>query len=288
MSEDSESAATQPEATSAGDHPTAPVAAGLAATLLAEFAAMVRFWSRLPLPRLGPADDPAAPPPFGRAIRMLPWASLVVAAPAALLVALLGTSGLPDLAIGGLAVALTAALTGALHEDGFADVADGFGGGYTVERRLEIMKDSRIGAFGGVALAAQFVLRASLIGEAIDRFDGLGAALVVLAVAALARVLSLVLMVALPPARPDGLGRAAGRPETAPLAVALLGGLVVVAALALPIAGPTETVAALVTASATVFALGLLARRKIGGFTGDVVGAGTIAAEIAALVGLLV
>ena len=263
-------------------------ASSLAATLLAECAAMVRFWSRLPLPRLGPADDPAAPAPFARAIRMLPWASLVIAAPSAALVALLGPTGLPDLVVGALAVALLAVVTGAFHEDGFADVADGFGGGFTVERRLEIMKDSRIGAFGGVALAAQFVLRASLIGEAVDRFDGLGAGLVVLAVAAMARPLSLVLMVALPPARPDGLGRAAGRPETDALAAALVGGGAVVSGLALPVAGLAATLAALTLAAGAVLALGGLARGKIGGFTGDVVGAGTLTAEIGLLLGLLI
>ncbi len=262
-------------------------APGSAATLLAEFAAMVRFWSRLPLPRLGPADDPAAPAPFARAIRMLPWASLAIAAPSAVLVALLGPTGLPDLAVGALAVALLAVVTCAFHEDGFADVADGFGGGFTVERRLEIMKDSRIGAFGGVALAAQFVLRASLIGEAVDRFDGLGAGLVVLAVAAMARPLSLVLMVALPPARPDGLGRAAGRPQTGALAAALVGGVAVVSGLALPVAGLAAILAALALATGAVLALGRLARAKVGGFTGDVVGAGTLTAEIGLLLGLL-
>lgn len=256
------------------------------AALLAEFAAQVRFWSRLPLPSVGPADDLAEPPPFARAIRMLPWAALIVAAPTAIAVAILAPTSLPGLAVGALAVAVQAWVTGAFHEDGFADVADGFGGGHTAERRLEIMKDSRIGAFGGTAIAAQFVLRAALIGAAADRFGPL-AGLAVLAVAALARVLPLILMTVLPPARPDGLGRSAGRPERRPLAAAVIGAAVLAFALLPAVAGPAAFVTALVLALAAVLGLGLLARAKIGGFTGDVIGAGTIATEIAAFVGLL-
>ncbi len=266
--------------------PTAPAGGGVAA-VFADLAAMVRFYSRLPMPRLGRGDDPAAPPPFGRAIRMLPWASLVVAAPSASTLVLLAPTALPSPVVAALALAVLAVVTGAFHEDGVADVADGFGGGHTVERRLEIMKDSRIGAFGGLALAAQFVLRTGLLAEVLDRFDGLGAALVLLAVAALARVLPLLLMVALPPARTDGLGRAAGRPGPSALAAAFVGGAVLISGLVLPLAGGLATLAGIAAAGAAVLGLGLAARRAIGGFTGDVVGAGTIFAEIAAMVGLL-
>lgn len=276
--------AATPE-TAAG--PTRPRRIGPITSLLADLAAMVRFYSRLPVPRLGPADDPAAPPPFGRAIRMLPWASLVIAAPGALVATAAAPSGLPDLAVGALSVATAAWVCGAFHEDGLADVADGFGGGATVERRLAIMKDSRIGAFGGTALAAQFVLRASLIGEAVDRFDGVGAGLAILAVAATARVLPLGLMVLLPPARPDGLGRAAGRPERGALVGAGIGTAIVLAAGLGPLVGAEGIAATVGCAAAALVGLGATARAKIGGFTGDVVGAGTLLAEIAALVGLL-
>ncbi len=260
-------------------------ATGLAG-LVADFAAMVRFYSRLPLPRLGAADDPAAPPPFGRAIRMLPVAGLAIAAGPAALLAALAPSALPSLTVAALTLATLAYLTGAFHEDGFADVADGFGGGFTAERRLEIMKDSRIGAFAGVALAVQFVLRASLLAEAIDRFDGLGAGLVVLGVAVLARVAPLGLMVALDPARADGLGRAAGRPEPGAFGFAVAAAVVIAVLTLAPIAG-ASVVPAFVVAVAAVAGLGLLARARVGGFTGDVVGAGTIVAEIAAMIGLL-
>lgn len=278
-------AASRNEPQSPAPPSPADPAAGLAG-LLADFAAMVRFYSRLPLPRLGAADDPAAPPPFGRAIRMLPFAGLAIAAGPAALVAASAPSALPSLAVAALTLAILAYLTGAFHEDGFGDVADGFGGGFTAERRLEIMKDSRIGAFAGVALAIQFVLRASLLAEAIDRYDGLGAGLVVLGVAVLARVAPLGLMVALDPARTDGLGRAAGRPEPTAFGIAVAGAVAIVVLTMAPVAG-ASIVPAIVVAIAAVAGLGLSARARIGGFTGDVVGAGTIVAEIAAMIGLL-
>jgi len=285
---DRAAAAGADEAAPSGPPSGAPPAADAGpGAVLADFAAMVRFYSRLPLPRLGRADDPASPPPFGRAIRLLPWASLLVAAPAALVLVALAPTDLPGLAVAGLALAVFALVTGAFHEDGLADIADGFGGGFTAERRLEIMKDSRIGAFAGVALAAQFVLRASLLAEVLDRLDGPAAALVVLVVAAIARVMPLGLMVALEPARPDGLGRAAGRPQPAALGLAVVGTLAIAIVGLAPTVGAVGLARALGLAAVAVAGLGLIARAKIGGFTGDVVGAATIVAEIAAMAGLL-
>jgi adenosylcobinamide-GDP ribazoletransferase len=118
------------------------------ATFAGDLAACIRFFSRLPLPRLGKWDDPAALPAFQRMARAAPLAGVLVALPAALVGLLLGFTALPHLAIGLLMTGALAAVTGGLHEDGLADVADGFFGGHTPERRLEIMKDSRIGSFG--------------------------------------------------------------------------------------------------------------------------------------------
>lgn len=252
-----------------------------------ETAAMVRFWSRLPLPSLGAADDLAAPPPFARAIRMLPLAALIVAAPAALTLVVLDHTDLSALVAATLAVIVATLVTGAFHEDGLADVADAFAGGRTAERRLAIMKDSRIGAFGGVALAAQFVLRVALLADLVDRHAG-AAALLVLAVAPLARVAPLALMVLLPPARPDGLAQAAGRPEPVPLAVGFAVALLIFLAVAPIVAGAAETLAALGVALAALVALAVQAKRAIRGVTGDVVGAGALVAEIGLLVGLSV
>lgn len=285
MSDPSKDAEPAAEAARGRSPSPSPAEAGALATLLGETAAMIRFFSRLPCPRLSACDDPAAPPPFGRAIRMLPLAAIAIAAPGAAVLAGLAPSGLSGLVVAALAVAVSTMVTGALHEDGFADVADGFGGGATRERALEIMKDSRIGAFGGLALAAQFVLRAGLLAELLDRLDGAVAG-VAIGAAVLARVVGLAPMVLLEPARADGLGRAAGGPEPAAYAIALAGGVAVFALAGVTLVGPAETLAGLTATAAAVGGLLAWAKAKIGGFTGDVVGAAVIAAEIAALIGL--
>ncbi len=256
------------------------------ARLAAEFAAMIRFYSRLSPPPLSRLDDPTAPPPFGTAIRMLPFSALVIALPGALVAWLLSMTQLSSPVVAALALVVTTIVTGAFHEDGIADVADGFGGGMIPERRLEIMKDSRIGAFGGVALAAQFALRTALLADLLDGFDGPATALVMLAVASAARVAPLALMALMPPARADGLGRAAGAPQSAALALAFGGAGALFIAVTVPLAGTAATLTALGVAALALWAHGRLAMAKIGGFTGDVVGAGTIVAEIALMVGL--
>ena len=266
-----------------GEDTKAP--AGHIAGLLAETASQIRFFSRLPLPALGAFDDPVAPPPFARALRMLPLAAVVIALPGAVALALLERTELSALVVATLAVVVATLVTGAFHEDGLADVADAFAGGSTVERRLEIMKDSRIGAFGGVALVAQFVLRVALLADLVDRFEA-EAGLLVLAVAPLARVAPLALMGLLDPARPDGLARAVGRPEPAALAIAGAAAAAIFLAVAPQVVGPSEALAALGVALAALAGLAALAKRAIGGYTGDVIGAGALVAEIALLLGL--
>src|SRR4029077_501094 len=91
-------------------------------------------------------------------------------------------AGLPSLSAAALALAATLLVTGALHEDGLADVADGFGGGATRERKLEIMDDSRIGTFGVCALILSFMLRVAALTNLGD--PGLVAAVLVAAHAA--------------------------------------------------------------------------------------------------------
>lgn len=253
--------------------------------LLAEAASQVRFFSRLPLPALGAFDDPARPPPFARALRMLPFAALVIALPGAVALALLERTDLSSFVVAALVVIVATLVTGAFHEDGLADVADAFAGGSTVDRRLEIMKDSRIGAFGGIALCAQFVLRVALLADLVDRFEA-QAGLLVLAAAPLARVAPLALMLLLDPARPDGLARAVGRPEPRALALAGVVAVAIFLGVVPLVAGPAEALLALGLAIAALAALAGLAKRAIGGFTGDVIGAGALVAEIALLLGV--
>jgi adenosylcobinamide-GDP ribazoletransferase len=173
-----------------------------------------------------------------------------------------------------LALALQALLTGALHEDGLADCADGFWGGGTPERRLEIMRDSRIGSYGVLALVLTLLVRWSSLAALPP-----AALLPVLAAAgALSRAPMGLGMAVLPFARAGGLAVAVGRP---PLPAAVLG-LVLSLLAAAVLLGSAAALPALAGLAAAA-AVACLARAKIGGQTGDVVGAMQQAAEATAL-----
>lgn len=257
------------------------------ALLAYDGAACLRFYSRLPVPALPGEGDPHAAPDFTRVPRMLPLAGLVLALPGGLVLLAAWGLGLGPFLAATLAVATGVLITGALHEDGLADVTDGFGGGTTRERRLEIMRDSRIGAYGGVALVLALALRIGALATLLDRTGGSGAALALVLAAALSRTAALAPMVLLVPARRDGAAASVGRPGRPAVAIAgalaltlaLLGGL-----LGLPVGG---VLLMLLLSGLGALAVTALARRRIGGQTGDVIGACQQVAEIAALLGLV-
>ncbi|WP_252733605.1 adenosylcobinamide-GDP ribazoletransferase [Paracoccus marinaquae] len=218
------------------------------------------FLTRLPLGHLLPARVL----PLAGSTWAFPLAGALVGAMAALPLLLPGPPLLPAV----LSVAVAVWFTGALHEDGLADFADA-AGGRNPEERLRIMRDSRIGSFGAMALILTTALRIAALTVA-------GPAALI-AAAACGRAGSVLAMVALVPARPDGLGRAAGRPSGAALGAALL-----IAALVCLPAGPAALPAAL---AGLVAALLLMhrARRRLGGHNGDVLGAVSLGVETAML-----
>jgi adenosylcobinamide-GDP ribazoletransferase len=222
---------------------------------------------------------------FGRAIRVLPIAGAVIAAPAAAVLlagAALGISPGPGAA---LALATLVLVSGAMHEDGLADTADGFGGGETRDCKLAIMKDSRIGSFGAAALMLSLLIRWSALAE-LAGIDAGRAAAGLVAAAAVSRTLALVPLACLTPARAEGASRAAARPERGALAAAgLLAAGTAGGATACGIA-PLHAAAALVTAGLAALAVTWLSARQIGGQTGDVAGAAQQCAEAAFLVTL--
>lgn len=181
--------------------------------------------------------------------------------------------GLPADIAAGVVVACLALSTGAMHEDGLSDMFDGFWGGTTVERRLEIMRDSQIGTYGTLALLVVTGLRWMAYAALLPL--GIGA---VLAGAALSRAVMPIVMRALPHARADGLSRSVGRPERAPVLVGVLATTLLVFALLGPLA-----VAGLAAALLAALAVLALAKRKIGGQTGDVIGATQQIAELSVL-----
>jgi adenosylcobinamide-GDP ribazoletransferase len=180
-------------------------------------------------------------------------------------------------ALGPLVAALagvlaTVVVTGALHEDGLADVADGFWGGSTPDRRLEIMRDSRIGTYGVLAVTGDVLLRAALLAP----LDLAGVARVLVAGHVIGRAAPLILAAWLPQARAEGLGARIGKPRRGGVALAT----VTVVAAAVATAGGWGVVL-LVAAGIAVVAVGWMARRRIGGHTGDVLGTGVVVANLA-------
>ncbi|MEA1832342.1 adenosylcobinamide-GDP ribazoletransferase [Methylobacterium durans] len=255
--------------------------------LLYDLAACLRFFSRLPVPRLPGEPDPHLPPDFRTVPRMLPLAGLVLALPSALVLLAGRGLGLGPFLAATLAVAALVLATGALHEDGLADVADGFGGGTTPERRLEIMRDSRIGAYGGAALVLALALRIGALATLLDR-TGAAAAIALMLAASLSRTAALAPMVLLAPARTGGAAASVGRPTRATAGIAA-GIAAILTLLALPFGLPFGgLLLMLVLALGASLAVSALARARIGGQTGDVIGACQQAAEIAALLGLIV
>lgn len=204
------------------------------------------------------------------------WAWPLVGALVGLIAALVHWAalalGLPPFMAAVLAVLALVLVTGALHEDGLADLADGFWGGRDPARRLEIMRDSRIGSYGTLALGFALLIRVGALGSLPPQMAG--AALVGLSAAS--RAAMPVALWLMPPARGDGLGRAAGGVAPGGVAAAVALGVALFA-----LCLPGSKLIALPVMAAAAAGLGLLARRKIGGQTGDVLGAMQQAAELA-------
>lgn len=178
-------------------------------------------------------------------------------------------------------VLATVGITGALHEDGLADVADGFWGSASANRRLEIMRDSRIGTFGVLALTGDVLLRVALLAS----LELAGVFRVLVAGHVIGRAAPLVLAVWLPRARADGLGADFGVPRRGAVVLAT----VTVVAAAVLAAGPWAAIP-LAAAAVAVLAIGYAARWRIGGYTGDVLGAGVLVVNLvvaAAVVALI-
>lgn len=232
------------------------------------------FLTRIPV-RLPPA---AIGVPLARAVWAFPVVGLIIGAAGGAAYAGAWAIGLPAMLAALLAVTAQLLLTGALHEDGLADTADGFGGGATVERKLEIMRDSRIGTYGVCAVALALAFR---VGAIAALADPLGVAALALAAAALSRAAMAVLMVRMSPARSEGLGAAAGRPRGRDAGIAALVALMI--SLIPVLITPYAPLFTILPAILATLAVGALARRQIGGYTGDVLGAAQQAVEIAVL-----
>jgi adenosylcobinamide-GDP ribazoletransferase len=238
-----------------------------------EFFAALTFLTRLPLGR-AQTDTPLLS--LADTVWAFPVVGLVIGAIGGIAYVIAFALGLPALAAALVAVATTALITGALHEDGLADTADGFGGGATREAKLDIMRDSRIGTFGVLALIFSIGLRVVAIADIGTRWHVFAALIVA---HALSRGVLPAAMHRLDPARDDGLGAGAGRPEQNQVLIALA----IALAIAVVAIGLRAGLIAAIVAGIVALAIGWLAQRQIGGQTGDVLGAIEQGAETAAL-----
>jgi adenosylcobinamide-GDP ribazoletransferase len=199
-------------------------------------------------------------PPSPRAVWAYPVVGLFVGAVGGAVDHVCLSLGCPGAVAAIWAVAAQVLLTGALHEDGLADTADGFGGGNDKARKLAIMRDSRIGVFGAMAL---FLVLGIRVGSIADK-SAWSATCAMMAAGASGRAGLVVLLVFLQPARSDGVAAKLHHPPYLAMATGLI-----VAVMA-DLVGGLQTVA---SGAIACFTVAWAAQRQIGGYTGDVLGA---------------
>jgi adenosylcobinamide-GDP ribazoletransferase len=220
------------------------------------------------------AESPA--PDMARALRVFPLVGLLIG----LLGAVVYTVGyhlsVPPFAAALCVLAMTAFITGAMHEDGLADFADGLAGGNSPEDRLRIMADSRIGPAGALGLLFVVGLKAAALAT-LETPGAVASALI--AAAAGSRALFPVVMTRLPAARPDGLAAMVGIPTPGVTMTAIIIGVVTM----IFFLGIGHGLVGILIASLATIAASTLALRTLGGYTGDALGAIQQVTEVAIL-----
>jgi adenosylcobinamide-GDP ribazoletransferase len=240
------------------------------ANLHEDIPAAFSLLTRLPIP----VDHQVA----GERAAIATWAYPLVGAVLGLMAGIIGSLlhwfGAPAPMAAIAALGALALLTGGMHEDGLADCADGIGGAFDIERRLEIMKDSHIGAYGAVALILFLLARFSSMESLINT----SFIPTLIAVGAASRLPVVLAMYAMPNARDDGLSASVGKPPETSLAIAIV---ITLVTCFIFIGWSGIFVFGWAMIAATV--MGMIAMRTLGGKTGDVLGAIQQWAELGAL-----
>ena len=248
---------------------------GFARSCLDDLILAATLLTRVPMPPVRDGDSAA----LGRAVWAYPIIGALVGAVGAVVFAVLTVVGLPAGPASWASLAAMILTTGCFHEDGLADFWDGIGGGHTIERKLEIMRDSRIGSYGGAALILSLGLRSAAIAALADH--GLAeAGLIVSGLLGRSAIAGVLLV--LGPARADGLAATAADP---PRGRAMLGvALSVISLVLLPI---MSAIAAITAAGMAAAIMTRLMQRQIEGYTGDGLGATEQTVEMAAVLAML-
>lgn len=239
------------------------------------FFCAVQFLTRLPVPALSRFE----PDWTTRSARFFPLVGQlvgVICAAVLLAGAQLWTGWIAAL----LAVAVGVLVTGAFHEDGLADTADGLGGGQTPERRLEIMKDSRVGTYGVLALVLTLLLKVAALGA----LGPMSAVLALLAAHGLGRAAAVMVMAATPYAA--AVDASKWKPVPRGVRPGEVAFAVVTALWPLLLLPWQAGLAGVVAGAALVLPLALLSKRLIGGHTGDVLGGAEQVFELGFLLGV--
>ncbi len=238
--------------------------------MLSDISAALSLLTRLPLP----VDHELAAKRAAYATWAYPLVGAILGLIAGIIGCLLYWFGTPSSIAALVALISLVMLSGGLHEDGLADCADGFGGAFDKSRRLEIMKDSRIGAFGAIALILFLIGRA----ETMDALIANSFIPALIAVGAASRLPMALAMYAMPNARGSGLASTVGKPPETSLIIAIITTL----ALCFIMIG-WSGIFIFGWAMIAAILMGIIAHRSIGGYTGDVLGAMQQCAELAAL-----
>jgi adenosylcobinamide-GDP ribazoletransferase len=244
---------------------------------LQEFIVVLGFFTRLPVHRFMAAPNGDWRNRLAEVSWAFPVVGAVIGGAGAIVYVVATMLGLGPMISAALVVASQVLITGALHEDGLSDVADGFGGGATKERKLEIMRDSRVGAYGVVAIVLALLLRVGALAEVED------IVLVLIAAGAASRAAMVAAMAILPAARADGLGASAGQPPGREFFIALG----VAAVISWVLLGAGATIIAGIATGLAWLTICKLAEHQIGGQTGDVLGSCQQICEIVFLLAMV-
>lgn len=237
------------------------------------------FFTRIPVP----ASIPWSPERLNHAARYFPLVGWVVGATGALAYTLF-VAFLPATLAVLLSMAVTIRLTGAFHEDGWADTCDGFGGGWHPEQILTIMKDSRLGTYGTTGLVLMLGAKAAAL-IALAEHGALAVCVALFAAHPLSRLASTSLIHTLDYVREDEQSKAkplARRLEPGELVLATVFGLA-----PLLLLGFGAAFAALIATVPVTLYCARVFKRRLGGYTGDCLGATQQLTELAGYLGIL-
>ena len=240
---------------------------------LGDIVAAFMLLSRIPVTYQFAKDSP---PDLISSLWAFPLVGLVIGGIGGMMLAFSSFFGLPLLVCGGLCVGVMAMASGAMHEDGLADTADGFGGGNDVDDKMRIMHDSHIGTYGSLGLILTVAIRIGLYMTCLGIFSGWDLVLFMAVLQASGRFQPVVQLAVFRVSPHASLAQLTGRPGAARLAVAAVICLLPM----IWLLGPVVSASMIIPALALAIWTGQLATRHVEGLTGDVMGATVVLAEI--------